>query len=257
MYMEGILKYAKDKNCSQEEAIQVFLQVLVLKRLSLPGVHFMGGTALVFGYGNPRFSEDVDLTQVKDPTRLAYGLKNAAREASQWLGSNVRLQKPKSGKRTWKMICTLSPSQSIRLHIDTQPFVARTSRPIVIEFPSLTSFVCETLTLQEILSEKTIAFVFRNYLSGRDIFDLWFHWLRKSDWETQASDIFHLIQLKLVERKLSNMKFQKGLKNRLNAQMKLDRTRLEWQRYLPVDFQKEKIFTDILICLQKLKTWTK
>ena len=217
----------------------------------------MGGTALVFGYGNPRFSEDIDLTQVKDPAPLVYGLTNAAREASQWLGSDVRLQKPKMGKRTWKMICTLSPSQSVRLHIDTQPFVARTSRPIIIEFPSVASFVCETLTLEEILSEKILAFIFRNYLSGRDIFDLWFHWLRKSDWETQVPDILHLVQLKLPERKLSNLKFQKGLKNRLSAQMRLERARLEWQRYLPADFQKEKIFTDILTCLQKLKIWIK
>ena len=110
MSIEQIKTYAGEKNISEEEATQVFLQVLVLKHLSLPGAHFMGGTALVLGYGNPRFSEDIDLTQVKNPLKLSQGLINAAREASQWLGTRVAVQKPKKGKRTWKMICTFNPS---------------------------------------------------------------------------------------------------------------------------------------------------
>jgi len=257
MSISGIQKYAREKNTSEAEATQVFFQVLVLKHLSLPGVHFMGGTALVLGYGNPRFSEDIDLTQVKNPLKLSQGLENAAREASQWLSAKVNLQPPKGGKRTWKMICSLNPSQSIRLHIDTQPFSAQTTRPIVIEFPSLTSFVCETLTLREILAEKVLALTFRKYLGGRDLFDLWFHWLRKSDWDVQKNDVLHLVTLKLKERKLSYLQFQQNLKNRLGTDSALNRARTEWERYLPPDFQKESIFKDIVKCNQKLKIWTK
>jgi len=253
--MEAIQKYARDRKTSKIEAIQVFLQVLVLKHLSLAHAHFMGGTALVMGYENPRFSEDIDLTQVKNPLDLSHGLKKAANESSQWLGSKVSLKAPKPGKRSWKMLCTLNPAQTIQLHIDTQPFTAYTTRPIVITFPSLPSFVCEALTLQEILSEKILALAFRKYLGGRDLFDLWFHWLRKSDWQNQEKEIFQLVKLKLKERKLTYIQFQKNLYARIITGADLNRAQLEWKRYLPPDFQKETIFKDIMACHHKLKNW--
>lgn len=255
MAIEGIQKYATEKKIDEIEATQVFLQVLVLKHLSLPGAHFMGGTALVLGYGNPRFSEDIDLTNVKDPLKLSQSLQNAVREASQWLGTKGNLIPPKQGKRTWRIICSLSRSQSIRLHIDTQPYPAHTSRPMVIEFPSLASFVCEALTLTEILSEKIIALAFRKYLGGRDIFDLWFHWLRKPDLDLQENEILQLIKLKLKERGFSRTQFNQNLRQRLKRDPSLNRAREEWKRYLPPDFQKESIFEDILNSSQKLMKW--
>jgi predicted nucleotidyltransferase component of viral defense system len=254
--MEAIQNYAREKNINEVEALQMFFQVLVLKHLSAPGVHFMGGTALVLGYGNPRFSEDIDLTQVKDPMLLSKGLEKSAKEASQWLETKVRLQHPKQGKGTWKMICALTPSRSVRLHIDTQRYSAQTTHPIVIQFPLIPSFVCEALSLQEILAEKTLALAFRKYLGGRDLFDLWFHWLRKSDWDAQENEIFHLVKLKLKERSVSFLQFQKNLRNRLREDVILHRARAEWQRYLPPNFQKESIFRDIVSSRQKLKKWT-
>ncbi len=252
MVLEGIQKFAAEKKISEMEATQVLLQVLVLKCLSLPGAHFMGGTALVLGYGNPRFSEDIDLTDIKNPLKLSQDLKNAVREASQWLGAKAILQPPKPEKRTWKIICPLGPSQSIRLHIDTQAYPAHTSRPIVIEFPSLSSFVCEALTLPEILAEKMIALAYRKYLGGRDLFDLWFHWLRKPDWELPKNEIFTLVKLKLKERRLLQTEFKQNLISRLKKGTSLNRAREEWKRYLPPEFQKESIFNDILNSHQKL-----
>lgn len=254
MSLESIQKYATEKKISEMEATQVLLQVLVLKHLSLPGAHFMGGTALVLGYGNPRFSEDIDLTDIKNPLKLSQSLENAVREASQWLRTKVALQPPKPEKRTWKIICSLSRSESIRLHIDTQAYPAHTSRPIVIEFPSLSSFVCEALTLPEILSEKMIALAFRKYLGGRDLFDLWFHWLRKSDWELLRNEVFMLVKLKLKERKLLQAEFNQNLNSRLKKGSSLNRAREEWERYLPPEFQKESILNDILNSCQKLAT---
>lgn len=255
MSIEGIQRYAAEKKIGEIEATQVFLQALVLKHLSLPGAHFMGGTALVLGYGNPRFSEDVDLTSVKDPLKLSQNLENAVREASQYLGTKISLKPPRQGKRTWKIIYPLSRSQSIRLHIDTQPYVAHTSKPIVIEFPSLSSFVCEALALQEILSEKIMALAFRKYLGGRDLFDLWFHWLRRFDWKLQEGEIFRLVKLKLKERRFSKTQFDQNLSQRLKIGPSLKRAKDEWRRYLPPDFQKESIFEDILNSNRKLMKW--
>lgn len=43
------------------------MQVAVLKNLNFEEAVLIGGTALVMGNGNPRFSEDVDLAGVERP----------------------------------------------------------------------------------------------------------------------------------------------------------------------------------------------
>ncbi|MBI2027684.1 MAG: nucleotidyl transferase AbiEii/AbiGii toxin family protein [Deltaproteobacteria bacterium] len=250
--MEAIQKYAQDKKISENEATQVFLQVLVLKHVSLEQTRFMGGTALVMGYGNPRFSEDIDLTHVSSPFSLAAGLKSGVKEASEWLHAEIKLKEPKKNMRSWVITYSFNPAHIVRLHIDTQPYRAYTTRPIVIEFPSLTSFVCNALTLEEILAEKILALAFRKYLGGRDLFDLWFHWLRKSDWFTQESEIYPLVELKLKERKLDKKVFNQNIKTRLLTKPILNRARLEWNRYLPTEFQKESVFRDITDSNKKL-----
>ena len=98
-------------------------------------------------------------------------------------------------------------------------------------------------------------YYYEDYLGGRDLFDLWFHWLRKSDWHSQEKEIRHLVKLKLTERKLRLVQFQQNLKNRLVPHPVLSRARLEWKRYLPPNFQNENIFKDIIKCHQKLKGW--
>ncbi|MDO8519532.1 MAG: nucleotidyl transferase AbiEii/AbiGii toxin family protein, partial [Deltaproteobacteria bacterium] len=67
MDLDGIQRYARERGLSHRDASQTFMQVIVLRHLAVPGARLIGGGALVFGHGNPRFSEDIDLTQVPDP----------------------------------------------------------------------------------------------------------------------------------------------------------------------------------------------
>ena len=246
MYIESILRYARERKFSLQDAAQTFLQVVVLRRLSAPQARFMGGTALVLGYGNPRFSEDVDLTQVSDLERLGPGLLKAKTELEGWFGSPVILRPPKTGGRTWRLTLRRGRSESLSLHVDSQPYRAYTMRPIVIEYPSIPPFVCEALELDEILSEKIVAVACRRYLGGRDLFDLWFHWLRSDAWADRKNSILELVTKKLRERSLKDDDFKRLLTTRLSENVSLNRARHEWKRYLPPDFQKATVFSEIV-----------
>lgn len=252
MNIEAIHSYARERGLSIKDASQTFMQVIVLKNLSAPGAHLMGGTALVLGHGNPRFSEDVDLSQVPDPKALRPGLMRAAAELERWLGSPIALTPPKAGGRTWRLTCRLGRAEALQLHVDSQPYPAQTTHPIIVQFPSIPPFVCEAIALDEIMAEKMLAVAYRRYLGGRDIFDLWFHWLRSDDWISRLAAIRDHLEKKLKDRSLSMPEFRRCLSGRLSPIGSLDRVREEWRRYLPSNFQRPSIEKTILAACERL-----
>ena len=246
MYQEVLSLYAREKGLSLREATQTFMQVIVLRHLSDPHARFMGGTALVLGYGNPRFSEDVDFTQVSDPANLKGGLVKTRIELEGWFQSPVALVSPKAGARTWRLTARLGRAESIRLHVDSQSCKAHTSRPVVINYPSIPSFICEAIEVNEIMAEKIIAVAFRRYLGGRDLFDLWFHWLQADDWASRKAMILDLVDRKIRERSLRRTELAQVLKSRLSEKLVLQRAHEEWKRYLPPDFQRPSVLHDVV-----------
>lgn len=250
-----VSQYAQDHHLSQQESAQIFMQVVVLRHLAAPYARFMGGTALVLGYGNPRFSEDIDLTQVPDSHRLRPSLGKARVEIADWFQSTVSLVTPKIGGHTWRLVLRLGRSESVQLHVDSQPYCAYTTRSVVITHPAFAPFICEALALDEILAEKTIAVAGRRYLAGRDLFDLWFHWLRSEDRQERAPAILALVGRKLKERALPYANFKCRLSARLVEDPPLQRARQEWQRYLPAGFQKASVYNDIVACCRRLPEW--
>ena len=252
MFPETIELYARQRNLSPQDAAQTFMQIVVLRHLSVPGVRLIGGTALVLGHNNPRFSEDVDLTQVAHPDLLRPGLAKAATELKNWFGSSVMLLPPKGNGRTWRMTCLLGRASAVRLNVDCQEYPAYTVHPIVLQFPSLSPFSFDAIELDEIMADKVIALAYRRYLGGRDLFDLWFHWLRLDDWSLRLPMIRQFIDRKLKDRSFSTAELHRLLQNRLSPKVAMERARTEWQRYLPADFQKKGIQEEMLKACGKL-----
>lgn len=246
MIEDAIQEYSRLRQISRQDALQVFFQIIVLKHLSAPRARFMGGTALVLGHGNPRFSEDIDLTQVASPQELKPGLDKAARELGDWLGHSVTVTAPKSGTRTWRLQCGLDRAHTVRLHIDSQPYSAYTNFPIVVQFPTLPPLVCASLSVEEIMADKIIAVGNRAYLGGRDLFDLWFHWLKNADWNEALPRIQNFVQNKFRERRLQTDPFLKKLNRLLTPEVYLKRIQDEWRRYLPTNFQTTLIQNTIV-----------
>ncbi len=220
------------------------MQVVVLKHLLTKNAALMGGTALVLGHGNPRFSEDIDLTDVDEPMSLKNGLNKASEELCGLLNATSKLTPPKPGRATWRLLCEIRVGFSAQLHVDTQRFRPLTHHPIVVVYHGVPPFVFPSIDLKEIMADKLIALAFRNYTSGRDIFDLWFHWLRdKSSSETDSA-IMQMMEEKLSARKIGKKDLVKHLRAKMTHGISR-RTADEWERYLPVPLKKQALYKNI------------
>lgn len=255
--VEIVEKYSSDKGISVKDALQVFCQIIALKNIRIDNVCLIGGTALTLGHGNPRFSEDIDLTGVKNPASLAGSLANASKELSKWLPGKIRITAPKNGKTTWRIRYAPEKGAASVLHVDSQPYPAHTRTPIVITYPGITPFVFNTPTLNEIMADKMLALVGRNYVGGRDIFDLWYHWLRKDNRDEMVGEIESFFQKKLHERKMGEVDVYGAARKRLSNGIG-ERMKDEWERYLPHDLKKQPLYDEIFSCvfdfLSKVKT---
>lgn len=251
-YGPSVEQFSREKGFSLRDSAQILMQVLTLKYISHPQARLIGGGALIFGHQNPRFSEDIDLTQVTDPEVLSSGLKKTLNEIGAWFQQSTFLRQPKKGSRTWRLLCQWNQVDTLQLHVDSQLYRAYSTHPIVIVYPGVPSFIVESLSLEELMSEKLIAVFGRKYLGGRDLFDLWFHWLRLSAPENMQEAIQTYLREKIRERKIFKNDFLKIIRDRLSFDLKnlssekLKRARAEWTRYLPLAFQKESIHEDIL-----------
>jgi len=246
MYPECVSVYSRTRRISLRDAAQTFMQVIALRHVSEPDARLVGGAALVLGHGNPRFSEDIDLAQVPDPGRLRAGVFRARAELERWLGAPVTARSPRAGGKTWRLTARFGRSESLSLHVGSQPFRACTSRPLVIEFPSLPPLVSSSLDLDEIMSEKLIAVACRRYLGGCDLFDLWFHWMKSDAWEDRRAAVIDLLGRKLDERGISKQQAGASIRLRLSEGASLSRAREEWKRYLPADFRKTAVLNEIV-----------
>ena len=241
--MSNIEKYAELKGISNRDSLQTFMQVVALKNLSLREARLIGGTALVIGHGNPRFSEDIDLSQISAPETLAPFLGKAARELQSLLGLQSSATQPKRGGSTWRINCRQPDGSQVRLHIDSQPYRCFSSQPVMVEYPGVAPFVFPSIEMAEIIADKLIAIAFRKYLGGRDIFDLWYHRLKTPPAFSDRS-VLDLVALKLKLRLLRPEDFMASLKARLGAEPS-KRMMEEWARYLPRGLADARFFLEI------------
>ena len=253
--IQNIQKYSALKGMGLQDALQVFMQVIWLKNIRQHGIALIGGTALVLAENNPRFSEDIDLTGLDDPARLLPDLKRASTELEAFLGSESSLKSPKKGRTTWKIACRL-PSLAASIHIDGQEFKPFTKRPLMVEFPGVPPFVFPGVKIEESMADKLLALAFRNNLSGRDIFDLWFHWFRHGLEGQSYPDITVMLREKLNQRAVDVGEFNNAISLRLKDAIPA-RVIDEWNRYLPTGLKNSKLFEDIFettkLSLEKIK----
>lgn len=235
--------YARDRGIGPTQALQVFLQVIVLKNLALAAERLIGGCALVMGHGNPRFSEDIDLTGAKDPKRWGPRLEKAGSEAQQWMPAAFKLTPPKTHLATWKLTFKPEGGGHIRLHLDSQPYRALSHHPVVVAFPGIPPFVVPSVSADEIMADKLVALALRNYVSGRDIFDLWYHWMKGQADEERDGRILGYLREKLRERS-AGQDIIKVILHRLGSSIPM-RARDEFDRYLPSGLRMKGLYEEI------------
>lgn len=187
-----------------------------------------------------------ETSNLKNPLLLEPYLKKALKELADWLKEELeeapKLLSPKKGKATWKISAKIRREGMVRLHIDSQKYPAHSHHPIVVSFRGIPPFIVAGVSLEEMMADKLIALALRNDVGGRDLFDLWYHWLKNSK-EEMNGKIFSFLEMKKKDRSIEENIFSR-IENRLSPKIP---TRVvdEWNRYLPATLKNEALYEDI------------
>ncbi|TLM76296.1 MAG: nucleotidyl transferase AbiEii/AbiGii toxin family protein, partial [Actinobacteria bacterium] len=184
-YLAQIVSQAPPRDAVN--AMREYLQARILETLQTRGasgsIVFMGGTALRFLYRIPRFSEDLDFTlEDKDAGYDFEGLMDAVRLAFAREGYAVEV-KASSHPTVNKAFIRFPGLEhelglsadagrvfSVKVEVDTDPPVGAG-----IEVTTVRRFVTLRLAHHDkptLLAGKTAALMLREWVKGRDVFDL-------------------------------------------------------------------------------------
>jgi predicted nucleotidyltransferase component of viral defense system len=242
--IENIRKHAQARGISLQDALQVFMQVVSLKNIHMDNIALIGGTSLVMGAGNPRFSEDIDLTGVLEPLKLKPYLEKTANELEAFLDAKVAVKPPKEGRATWKISCVLAEGFTTRLHVDSQRCKPLSKKHLMVEFMGMAPFVFPSVEITEIMADKLVALATRKNISGRDIFDLWYHWFKQAEDAGISEKVRKFLEQKLEQRKIDRTDFDKLIVSRLKDAIP-ERVTDEWGRYLPSGLKRKELYREI------------
>jgi len=183
MDWEEIVTNNTIKGGNLQQTFQEEMQKAILAGLSRQGVFnsivFQGGTALHLFYGNPRFSEDLDFVtrekQKFDLTQQTNKIQTFISNVFPFIQKiNIAIQK--NDKELQRLILsTISdvPEQNLRIHLELAHVPSYINQPKILDYPPLNPAV-RVEDPSEILADKIIALGRRQYLKGRDIWDIYF-----------------------------------------------------------------------------------
>lgn len=192
------MKGYNEQHIRNSEIAQLILLYNLYSQPASRELFFQGGTAIRWCYGGSRFSEDLDFVTHLSAEHLQ-GLIDKAVKAAE------RQMVPHFGPGAFERVDKVSRSSAVKLFVTYRPLARREKISVKLEFellakglrpatgnlvlsslPSVAylittgdfkiprpSAVLVTETREEILSDKVRALLERQYLKGRDIFDLW------------------------------------------------------------------------------------
>ena len=184
MLWDDIRTESNQTGFEPNKTLQEHLQKATLAALSrlnaFNTIVFQGGTALRLFYANPRFSEDLDF--VLHPSHTSFDLlKHLIKLPSElepqfpFLKSiTTRMQKHDNILQRGILTTTSdNPLQQVRLHIELAMVPSHQNTIKILSYPPLQPAVrVETST--EIFADKLLALGCRDYIKGRDLWDIYF-----------------------------------------------------------------------------------
>lgn len=184
MLWDEIANKAERMGANRKNVFQEEMQKAILTALSRKGcfnsIVFQGGTALRLFYGNPRFSEDIDLVLMEgvDSYDLSDSMGQVGRfchDTFPFLGSvDVKTQKHELELQRYVLRTSSDdPEQNLRVHIELTPVYSYHNHPRILEFPPIEPAI-RVEDIVEILADKLCALALRPYLKGRDLWDIYF-----------------------------------------------------------------------------------
>ncbi|MBN1860983.1 MAG: nucleotidyl transferase AbiEii/AbiGii toxin family protein, partial [Candidatus Thermoplasmatota archaeon] len=250
-----ILQESNNTGFDPKKTLQEHLQKTILATLSrLNAFHsivFQGGTALRLFYDNPRFSEDLDF--VLHPPHTYFDLPEYMKKLSSSLQPQfpflqtitTRVQKQENLLQRGVLFTTSdNPLQQVRIHIELAMVPSHQNTVKILSYPPIQPAIrVETPT--EILADTLLALGCREYIKGRDLWDIYFLTTEKhlaSPWDLtwKKTADYHTTPA-TVQRQLRSVKTQleKNGENILSTELK---------RFLPPSMftSYQDMFNDII-----------
>lgn len=240
MLWEEITRNARDTGTRRRNVYQEQVQKAVLTALSMRGcfdsIVFQGGTALRLFYGNPRFSEDIDL--VLNEGVEGYDLSAPMAHAGRFCHDifpfleSVEVTAQKAPPEIQRYVLrgrSDDPEQNLRFHVELTSVPSYQNGPRILDFPPIHPAIRVEDT-SEILADKVCALAFSPYLKGRDLWDI--HYLLR---ERSVEPRWELVRRKIGDYGKRVSDLDEGLK-RTRERIREAGTQVlegELERFLP------------------------
>jgi len=184
MLWEEIQNISKNRAETIQQTFQEHLQKTILtylsKKTAFNHIVFQGGTALRIFYNNPRFSEDLDFVlknskEKYDLSKNTQTIKNHIKNTYPFLEETTTKSQKTNTKIQRTIIKTISqnPHQKIQIHIELAQIPSYKNQPRILNFPPFNPAITVEKPM-EILADKITALGLREYIKGRDLWDIYY-----------------------------------------------------------------------------------
>lgn len=235
-------------NLILKEYIHFFVLEYLFKSGYFSHLVFQGGTALRFAYGGVRYSEDLDFVLSRKNMRFLNILKKEIMHLTTYLDKvlpftrdiQLRIQKDTPAFKRFILALEVETFKAKdKTHIKVLNVPSYDNQIIIIKregIPATPAIKVETP--REILGDKLVAIGAREYLKGRDIWDIYF--LLNTLKVTLGNDILPLVQKKIIDYHMDLKGFNLKLKNNIALLEKRGSHILsqEMDRFLPISYRK-------------------
>lgn len=219
----------------------ILLQILkdIYSDISIaPALGLKGGTAAYLFYGLTRFSVDLDFDLLKPEKE-----EEVFKKVSQILENYGKLKERRKKRNTLFFILSYNQKmQNIKVEISIRAFPSEYQIKNYLGVPVL------VMKKEDMLAHKLVAFLEREKVANRDLFDIWF--FLKNNWK---------INKEIIEKR-TRMSFEKYLKRCINFVKKISERHIlagmgEILDARQKDWVKKNLKKDLLFLLKlRLKT---
>ena len=249
--LNKIRQTAQKDNVTTALVFKEHVQLVILEYLFRKGLFsklvFQGGTALRLAYQGVRYSEDLDFVlKQKDEDvfrNLGEQLHPLASHVKKLVpmitGAQLKAQKETD---TFQRYCLIIEADFLnakdKTNIEIVNVPSHEHHTVMIRHPELALAPAVTVeTAREILSDKIVAFAAREYIKGRDLWDVFF--IMKTLNVSIDPRVFSMVKSKIKDYQLSERDFPRLLEEK-TEHLKKDGVRIlheEMDRFLPASYR--------------------
>jgi len=269
--VEKIKKEAETKRVSLNLVFKEYLHQVILEYLFRKGLFsylvFQGGTALRLVYKGVRYSEDLDFVLKKKNNSFFNDLHKNLKSLPSYIDKfipfiknpHLKLQKASTNFRRFTIILEVEFLKAKdKTHIEIAYIPSYSNQTIILETNDISlkpAIVAETP--QEILADKLLAFASRNYLKGRDLWDIYF--ILTTLHIPIDKNIIKMLKKKISDYNLTMQEFKLKFRDNLSLLEKngVNILEKEMDKFLPFAYRNlfKNKYSDI--CKEELKTLDK